>query len=282
MMPEPSAVVQQKRFGQSSLSRRVITAACLLPLALLALYSTHHWPLYLLVAIASVLACMELKKLMGFAHALPLFLALAAWVTGTLWFASYYSVPLVTLVALVIGVVAILHRIKLGKRSWVDYLSLGWLGGPIASSIWLQHETLDPTKFFSPNLLLLVMVPLWIGDTAAYFVGKKFGRTLLAPKISPKKTWEGAIANFFACIISACVIAMLLSFDPYLGAGVGVILGIFGQIGDLLQSALKRSAGSKDSGNILPGHGGVLDRIDSLLMASVPATLILWMFLQDK
>jgi phosphatidate cytidylyltransferase len=97
----------------------------------------------------------------------------------------------------------------------------------------------------------------------------------LAPTISPKKTVEGGIANVLACIGFACLLAPLLHVELWRGALCGVAAGLLGQAGDLLESALKRRFNVKDSGTILPGHGGVLDRIDSLIFTAIPVAMIL-------
>lgn len=123
--------------------------------------------------------------------------------------------------------------------------------------------------------VLQILLTTWSGDTAAYFVGRAFGRRKLAPAISPNKTWEGAIANLVACVLVAFLISSAIGEAPALGLGIGLIVGVFGQVGDLTESALKRRAGVKDSGNLMPGHGGLLDRIDSLLFTGVPIYLLL-------
>lgn len=115
----------------------------------------------------------------------------------------------------------------------------------------------------TPGLLLALMAAVWIADSAAYFVGRKFGRRKLAPQISPGKTWEGALGALIVVAVYALIItwARDLTLTIALGLLMFVPLSI---IGDLFESWMKRSAGVKDSGNLLPGHGGVLDRIDGL------------------
>ncbi|MCE9557972.1 MAG: phosphatidate cytidylyltransferase [Armatimonadetes bacterium] len=151
-----------------------------------------------------------------------------------------------------------------------------WILIPLASLITLQTKgSPSVTNLFSPNLVLLPIGTLWIGDSAAYFVGKAFGKHPMAPKISPKKTWEGGVANLLACILAAWGIGTWLGIPTIPAMICGLISGILGQIGDLFQSHLKRNVGLKDSGALLPGHGGVLDRIDSLLMSAIPICIIL-------
>jgi len=116
----------------------------------------------------------------------------------------------------------------------------------------------------------------WAADTGAYFAGRAFGKTPLFPRVSPKKTWEGAVGGAVAVIVVLGVIKLLAL--PHMGWGHVVALGLLGDVagvvGDLVESALKRAADVKDSGSILPGHGGILDRVDSLLFTA-PVT---WLY----
>jgi len=124
-------------------------------------------------------------------------------------------------------------------------------------------------------LLLFVLVITWVGDTAAYFVGRAIGKRALAPHLSPKKTWEGTIASFLGSLIVALIFARFITVPlPHLLA-MAALGNVAGQVGDLLESAYKRSAGMKDSGSLLPGHGGVLDRIDALILA-IPVVWYYW------
>jgi len=149
-----------------------------------------------------------------------------------------------------------------------------------------------------PSLVLLLLVAVWAGDTCAYYIGRTWGRHKLAPKLSPGKSWEGAVASVAGSVLitfglialsnllqepsSSVVLSWLeraipsavISYpdDLWYWLLLAVIINLAGQVGDLAESALKRSAGVKDSGSLLPGHGGVLDRIDALLLAAP----ILW------
>ncbi|MBO7381731.1 MAG: phosphatidate cytidylyltransferase, partial [Neisseriaceae bacterium] len=116
-------------------------------------------------------------------------------------------------------------------------------------------------KFGNLRLYLLsILITIWANDAGAYFVGKAIGKHKFSPIISPNKTWEG----FFGGMVIAAIILSLMYFD--IGVAIyALIIAIFATIGDLFQSMLKRMAGVKDSGNIMPGHGGVFDRIDSWL-----------------
>ncbi|MGH9687049.1 MAG: phosphatidate cytidylyltransferase [Candidatus Acidiferrales bacterium] len=117
-------------------------------------------------------------------------------------------------------------------------------------------------------LILFTLVLIWAGDTLAYFTGKSIGRIPMAPALSPKKTWEGALGNLIGSLLVAVAFSYWLQIDIWMLIAVAVLANIAGQMGDLLESAYKRSANVKDSGGLLPGHGGMLDRIDSLILAS--------------
>lgn len=120
------------------------------------------------------------------------------------------------------------------------------------------------TPEWIPVTLLLVILPTWSADVVAYLVGSTVGRRKLAPSISPGKTWEGTIAGFIACTAVAVAIAVTFGLPRAAATVIAIGLGPAGLAGDLLESYVKRRAGVKDSGVLLPGHGGVLDRLDSL------------------
>ncbi len=124
-------------------------------------------------------------------------------------------------------------------------------------------------RLASIHLLFFALALNWIGDSAAYYVGRRFGKRKLAPTVSPKKTWEGAVASVAAsAIFGILYLRKFMPLVPWWEVAVMAIIGnIAGQLGDLTESAIKRGAGMKDSGNMLPGHGGMLDRVDSSLFA---------------
>lgn len=127
-------------------------------------------------------------------------------------------------------------------------------------------------------LLFLPLVVTWVGDTAAYFAGKAVGRTPLAPRVSPNKTWEGAAAGLAGSVLAAIAYAPVaraagLPVGPALAGVLGALIAVAGQAGDLVESLLKRDCGVKDSSTLVPGHGGVLDRLDSLFFA-FPVTYV--------
>jgi len=148
-------------------------------------------------------------------------------------------------------------------------------------------------KWDGPALLLFLFLCVWSGDIAALYIGKRFGKHKLAPSLSPNKTWEGAIASVVASVVFGMALVAVGEYLSSHGSNftrlhttepwwqsliLAIILNVAAQLGDLLESALKRGANVKDSGTMLPGHGGILDRIDALLLAAP----VLWFVLSLK
>jgi phosphatidate cytidylyltransferase len=131
------------------------------------------------------------------------------------------------------------------------------------------------------QLVLFTLCLIWAGDMLAYFVGRSLGRLPMAPALSPKKTWEGAIANLIASLLVAVFFARWMQADIASLLVVAGLANIAGQMGDLIESAYKRGAVVKDSGTLLPGHGGMLDRVDSLILAA-PVVWIAWQWIATR
>ncbi|MDH3404509.1 MAG: phosphatidate cytidylyltransferase [Acidobacteriota bacterium] len=253
--------------------KRLITAAVGAPLALWALF---RLPTGLFFALAAVLFCFpawEFSRIQGrWAPAAPLWLV----------------VPLVPLTAVALAPGVVVGQPLDGARVLAGLLSLGaavavllartpveqaapamgalafgalYLGLPLAALANLQAR--------APWWLFLLLAVVWIGDSAAFYVGTRFGRRRLAPVVSPKKSWEGGLAAVVASAVVAAVWTAWrdASFDWSLLA-LAAATSVAAQLGDLVESLLKRGAGVKDSGNLLPGHGGFLDRLDALLFAA--------------
>ena len=160
-----------------------------------------------------------------------------------------------------------------------SFLSLGYVALPVA----LLNSIMSIT---APRLLLGMFMFIWLYDTGAYCFGMTLGRHRLFERISPKKSWEGVLGGIVACIAGAYVTHTW--FDEFFQVpelttwvGLSVVVAVFSTFGDLVESLIKRTVGVKDSGNIMPGHGGILDRIDSLLLVS-PAVLIYLLLIGPK
>jgi phosphatidate cytidylyltransferase len=259
---------------------RILTALVLIPLVLLLLLKGPFWLITAATAGVAMLACWEFLAL---AHAsgarTPRVLVLAS-VALLFFFAFKRSdvlAPVLSAASLVIFAV-VSFRNPLDKvlfDTTTSVFSLIYIGLSL-TTIPLISQQED-----GPALLIFLFFAVWSGDVAALYIGRSFGKRKLAPSISPNKTWEGAIASIVGSILVGwllLVFANLLQqhgFETLQYPGtiahwllLAGVLNIAAQIGDLVESAIKRGAGVKDSGTLLPGHGGVLDRIDALLLAA--------------
>jgi phosphatidate cytidylyltransferase len=163
------------------------------------------------------------------------------------------------------------------KNIQATFSGIVYAGLPIAILPWMAfgHNTIG----FSGIFILCMFILIWTNDTGAYLSGMALGKHPFFPRISPKKTWEGTIGGFILTIIVSFVLSkFLLEIDWLMALLLGAIVSIFATLGDLVESMLKREAGVKDSGNILPGHGGILDRFDSLLFVA-PAVYLVYTLL---
>ena len=127
---------------------------------------------------------------------------------------------------------------------------------------------LDQLYMQMPNLLLFALLIVWVADIGAYFVGRGFGRVKLAPEVSPGKTWEGVLGGLAAVTVLAALGSRLLDIEIAVLVPLALAMAMLSIVGDLTVSMFKRAAGVKDSGTLFPGHGGVLDRIDSVTAAA--------------
>jgi phosphatidate cytidylyltransferase len=256
--------------------RRLASAIVLLPVFLLILIKAPAYLFNALVVIASAVALWELTRLLEVGGR-PVYrvLAVVAGATVTAAFGASRMLDPFTLPAFALGVtvLAILAApiwrgaapaIEPAANTLLAVMYVGWLLG---YGIVLHHAS--PR---GDELVLFVVGVTWVGETMAYVVGSTLGRHKLAPVISPRKTVEGAVAQILASLLTGLALGAWLL--PGCGTGValagGALLGVVGQVGDLTESVIKRSVGTKDTGGIIPGHGGVLDRIDSLLF-NLPA-----------
>jgi phosphatidate cytidylyltransferase len=268
---------------------RILTAIILIALVGALIYIDNLWAVTLVAGLLAMLATLEFRKFAEFGGCpIPLWwtlFAVAAFFLAT-FFRPKDTITVISLTTLVLFAVAA-FRTSIERVLWqtsAGLLMLVYIAYPL---------TLLPQILNEENgtaLLLFLFLCVWSGDIAALYIGKRFGRHKFAPRLSPNKTWEGAAAS----IVASCVFGMglILLGDWFSAQGssftrlhttepwwvyliLAAVLNAAAQFGDLLESALKRGAGVKDSGTILPGHGGVLDRIDALLLAAP----VLWFIL---
>lgn len=156
----------------------------------------------------------------------------------------------------------------------VTYFGACYTGMMLSSLVLLRSTMPEP---WGGVLLVLLFASIWFNDVGAYLVGSKIGRHKLAPQTSPKKSWEGFIAGLVVSVCFWCLMTLVPSVQMSIPQAVafGLICGVSGVIGDLAESRIKRNVGVKDSGTIMPGHGGLMDRCDSLFFSSVVATVLL-------
>jgi phosphatidate cytidylyltransferase len=265
---------------------RVLTAAILIPLVVAAIWWAPPWLIAIvsaLVAIAAILEFFSIAARQG-VQAYRLWSCLAAaGIMGQQWYASRMASisrladlldrsPKITLEFILFGFVLGVVVIALGsRRSLAEVLpsiSVSAAGLVFVVLPFSAVVRLHGVDILGPQLLLFTVVLVWVGDSAAYFVGSGIGRWRMAPQISPNKTWEGAGANFLGSLFVAAVFGYWTKIQPAHMLVMGAVGSLAGQLGDLFESTWKRSAGVKDSGTILPGHGGILDRIDALILAA--------------
>jgi phosphatidate cytidylyltransferase len=182
-------------------------------------------------------------------------------------------------------VVAVLCLIELFRNKNSVLLNLGaallgilYIGLFSAALVSIREFYIQPEENYMHGgfLIISIFTAIWICDSAAYYIGTAFGKHKLFARVSPKKSWEGAIAGFVFAILAMTASKLIaLDFLTWNSTiGIGIIIGVFGQIGDLIESLFKRDSGVKDSSNLVPGHGGIFDRFDSLIF-SAPLILIL-------
>ena len=256
--------------------KRLLTALVAVPLALAAVFWLPLGGFLLFVTLLVEVAVLEYARL-GRQHAgaMPLTVLLA--VVPLVALAACFGIlgwpgpPAATVLfaAMLIVPVGFGSLALFSRAPLVEALSgLGLLAFGLPYFV-LPIVSLAHLKLESSSLLLMLLAVVWVGDTAAYYLGTRWGRHKMAPVVSPHKSWEGAIAGLLASLGVAAALMWWLdgSIDGGLLALAGVT-AVAAQIGDLVESVIKRAAGVKDSGRLLPGHGGVLDRIDGLLFAA--------------
>lgn len=276
------------------LGRRVAVAAVGIPLVL-AIIWVGGFPLALLLAGAAAMAAHEfygLARARGIAAFAPAGVGVSAALVlvAYAWGGAYeaWAPPALALVLLLLGiclVASVWMRWPTGEpvtASAVTVAGALYTGGALAFGVFLREmpgrvEGFSPVQWHHTAFLLLPLLCTWAGDSAAYFAGRAFGRRKLFPLASPGKTVAGGVAGLGGSVAAAALVAWAalsgsgpLRVSLPLALALGLGLGVAAQLGDVAESVMKRWAGVKDSGKLLPGHGGMLDRIDALLL-SVPA-----------
>jgi phosphatidate cytidylyltransferase len=251
--------------------KRLLTAAVAIPLLVVLIVFAPLWLLALVVGLFSALAVEEFFSLAekqgigrpGRWFLLPVAGVPVSFLWGFGWVLS--AVVIAVLLLMTASIFAGSLQTALGR------IGMG-LGSIVYCPLMLGFFVIMPRE-----RILLLLTIIWIGDTAAYYGGRALGRHLLAPKVSPKKTVEGAIAGLVGSLIAGAVGGTWFLHEPLPSLIlISVITAIAGQLGDLAESVLKRSAGVKDSSSIMPGHGGILDRLDSLFFAT---PVFYWFFM---
>ena len=260
--------------------KRIITAAILIPLVLVLIFKAPFWLMPILAGVVALPAAWEFLGLANASGArTPKILVLAS-IAVLLYFSfrqSYQVPPVLSGLSLLIFVYCAFRGPleSILKDVGSSVFCLVYIGLSMATIPWLAAQE------NGPSLLTYLLCVVWSGDTLALYIGKAYGRHKLAPELSPNKTWEGSVASMVGSILITLLLTFLatllarrgstlLSYpgSVYRWIFLAVLLNIAAQVGDLVESAIKRGAGVKDSGTLLPGHGGMLDRIDALLLAA--------------
>jgi phosphatidate cytidylyltransferase len=242
---------------------RAATALVLAPIALASI-ALGKWAILCVLLVVIAGAAYELSR------ALDLLPFLAAFGAGA--FPLLLSIPFHT-TGILAGAIAALPWALFWLAARPETRTLRSVLAVLLMSLWvgvpLAHLGLFPDTRYGVVLILIAVVGPWISDSGAYFAGRFFGRHLLFPSLSPKKTVEGGIGGLLLTMLVVAPVAyLLLDFSLIEGLLIGAVVSIASQSGDLFESSLKRILDVKDLGNFLPGHGGVLDRVDSLLFTA--------------
>ena len=265
--------------------KRVLTTVVLLPLALAAIfYLPDRWFWVFVVALIELAAWEAVRITDKWAPGSPRwlllatvpvisFLIVAALTPGWRFESAAVVLLLLMLLSVGVGVLALLGRVPVEET--IGFFGVvGWgtvYFATAAASLWYL-------RMMGAWVLILLLAVVWLGDSAAFYVGSAIGKHRLAPVVSPKKSWEGAIASTAAGLIAAAVWCHFLLGEIRLEIlAVAAVASIAAQMGDLSVSMVKRGAGVKDSGTLLPGHGGMWDRLDAVLFAAPVLLLGLWL-----
>lgn len=279
----PVETREQARKANSNLAIRLATAAVGAPLILALLFKGPPWGFYLLALPAMLIGAWELFNMThaGDRPSQAMGVAMTAVTSLATYFAGADVRVLVTMIVVVPLAGPLLTLVRLGdmRTAALRACALGFgplfVGVPLTLLAILRRDL----GADGPGYVVLALLFAWLGDTGGYFAGRFLGRHKLYEAVSPKKTVEGAIGGLAGSVLGAIVAHFwfLGSLSLAHGIPLAIVAGALGQAGDLGESVLKRSTGVKDSGAIVPGHGGILDRVDALLVTSAVTYLYtLW------
>ena len=255
------------------LKKRVITVLWCIPLLIVAIWFDEPLPWFtILVAVCGILAVLEFYRLVSVSRVSSLTCLGIIWTLLFILsphFDYWLIVPLLLASAVVVSMVLLIFR----RQQEGAVVTWAWTLVGLLYAGWLLSYLVALRLDAGRNWVFLVFFATFGSDTAAFFVGRALGRHRLAPRISPGKTWEGAVGGVLGTVIVSLLFTLPSPIGLTLSYGQAIFLGllvsIFGQLGDLAESLLKRVVGVKESGNLMPGHGGVLDRMDSIVFAGV-------------
>lgn len=250
-----------------NLALRIASAFVLAPLAISVAW-LGDWPFAVFWAIAAIAVLWEWLTLVA-GPRYPLMVASSAGAIAVAALVGWRHRPIMAILLIGLGALAATIFAPRERRFWIT-AGIGYAGCMLLAPILLRADT---AYGFSAMLLLFAVV--WSTDVFAYFAGRTIGGPKLAPRISPKKTWSGAIAGMVGAILVAMAVAALLgTLDKGTIAVVALLLSIMAQLGDLFESWIKRRFGTKDASHLIPGHGGVMDRLDGFWAAAVAGCLV--------
>lgn len=264
---------------------RIIVAIIAIPL-ILAVCIYGEIPFLVFASGIAIIAFWEFVQILKNKDVYPNFMLGAVIILMILLNVYYKFIEFFTL-SVIFSVIILLWELFRNKKSAIANIGATFSGifylGLFSSTLILIREYFTKTEMIYSDggyLIISIMVSIWVCDSAAFFLGTAFGKHKLFPRVSPNKSWEGAIAGFLFAVITmivakATVLDVLTLIDTVI---IGTIVGIIGQIGDLIESLIKRDAGVKDSSAIIPGHGGIFDRFDSLLLTSPVVYIYLYFF----
>ena len=277
MVASPAKTLRRR----DSLPLRLITALLALPLLLLLAWAGDLWFTFLVLAVV-LLGLIEFYRLGPGIGARPVLLLGLFWATLLVFNAHYdtsFGLAIVLGGSFLLSLMWPLTR-RPRRGAWMDWFFT--LAGPLYLGLTLSHAVWLRQLDHGWEWVLLVLLTVFATDTSAYFVGRAMGRHPMAPTVSPGKTWEGGVGGILGAVGVAVALSFLLDFplSPWQAVLLGAAAGVVAQVGDLAESALKRAAGVKDTGRLVPGHGGVLDRLDSLVLTFVVVYhSVRWVFL---